>query len=278
MSKYAVVDKDTIKKEIIPYLSIAKRGLTGKFDLLSIVTAILYKLRTGCQWEYLPVCNFFDGEIPGYKTIFYHYRKWCRPGDREMMFSRLVRKYRHLPDFSLSHIDGSHTPAVRGGEGVGYQGRKKRKTTSSIYFTDRQGLPLAISEPRKGNHADLYRIKDSVDCIAFQPDRCGIPLDGIFNNADAGFDALSFRKTLDKYGIIANVCPNPRNGELSEEYLFDEVMYKERFAIERTNAWMDSFRSILCRFDTTLSSWKGWNYLAFAVVFLKKIHKSKKFR
>ncbi|MBD5331186.1 MAG: hypothetical protein HDS00_04715 [Bacteroides sp.] len=48
--------------------------------------------------------------------------------------------------------------------------------------------------------------------------------------------------------------------------------------IERTNAWMDSLRSILYRFDTTVSSWKGWNYLAFTVVFLKKIHKSKKFR
>ena len=74
---------------------------------------------------------------------------------------------------------------------------------------------------------------------------------------------------------LAIVCPNTRNGETSAEYLFDEVMYKERFVIECSNAWMDSFRSILCRFDTTVSSWKGWNYLAFAVVFLEKIHKSK---
>ena len=141
-----------------------------------------------------------------------------------------------------------------------YQGRKKRKTTNSIYFTDRQGLPLAMSEPQKGNHAGLYEIKESTDSIAFQLDRCGISLDDMFNNADAGVDARSFRQVLDKYGIIANVCPNTRNGEPSEEYLCDEVMYKERFVIERTNAWMDSFRSILCRFDT---SWKGWNHLAF---------------
>ena len=60
---------------------------------------------------------------------------------------------------SLSHIDGPHTPAVRGGDSVEYQGRKKRKTTNSIYFTDRPGLSLAMSEPQKGNHADLYRDK-----------------------------------------------------------------------------------------------------------------------
>ena len=197
----------------MPYLNIAKRGFISKFDLLSIVMAILFKLKTGCQWEHLPVCHFFEGEIPSYKTVFYHYRKWCKLGDWEKMFSRLGRKYLHFVDLSLSHIDGSHTPAVRGGESGEYQGRKKCKTTNSIYFTDRQGLPLAMSEPQKGNHTDLYEIKESVDSIAFQLDRCGISLDGIFNNADAGFDSRSFLQALDKNGIIANVCPNTRNGE-----------------------------------------------------------------
>lgn len=55
-------------------------------------------------------------------------------------------------------------------------------------------------------------------------------------------------------------------------------MYKESFVIERTNAWIDSFRSILCRFDTTISGWKGWSYLAFTVVSLKKFTNQKKFR
>lgn len=161
----------------MPYLTIAKRGFVSKYDLVSVVTAILYKLKTGCQWEQLPTSHFFDGEIPSYKTIFHHYRKWCRLGDWEKMFSRLVGKYRHLVDLSLTHIDGSHTPAIRGGESVEYQGRKKRKTTNAIYFTDRNGLPLAMSEPQKGNHADLYRIKDSVDGIAAQLNSCGISPD-----------------------------------------------------------------------------------------------------
>ena len=220
----------------MPYLSVAKRGFTSKFDMLSIFTAFLYKLKTGCQWEHLPVRHFFSREPHSYKTVFYHYRKWCKLWDWEVMFSRLIRKYRSLLDLSLSHIDGSHTPEVRVGECVEYQGRERRKTTNSIYFTDRQGLPLTMSEPQKGNHADQYPIKDSVDSIVIQLDRWGIALDGIFNNSDAGFDALAFRHALGKYGIITNVCLNLRNGEPAEEYLFDEIMYKERFTIERTNA------------------------------------------
>ena len=50
----------------------------------------------------------------------------------------------------------------------------------------------------------------------------------------------------------------------------------ERYSIERTNAWMDSFRTLLNRFDTTVSSWMAWNYLAFAVLLLKKISRKQK--
>ena len=53
-------------------------------------------------------------------------------------------------------------------------------------------------------------------------------------------------------------------------------MYKERWVVERTNAWMDGFKAIPVRFDTTISSWKSWNFLAFLVIFLKKIHNSQK--
>lgn len=278
MIKYAVLDKDTITEEIIPYLSTAKRGLVCKFCLCDVINAIFYKLKTGCQWENLPVKHLFEGDVPSYKTVFYHYRKWCKRAEWQKMFACLMSKYKHLFDLSVSHIDGSHTPAVRGGEKVKYQGRKKRRTTNALYFVDRQGLPLAMSEPQEGNHADLYDIETRVEEMASQMQSAGINLDGLFNNADAGFDGKSFRDALAKHGIVANVCPNPRNGNSSEDYLFDPELYQERWVIERTNAWMDSFRSILTRFDTTVSSWKGWNYLAFAVLLLRRAHRANKFR
>lgn len=275
MPKYTVLDKDTIKKEIMPYLSVAKRGYVSQGSLIEVVNAILHKLKSGCQWHQLPVGHLFGDVVLSWNAVYHHFRKWCRLGEWQTMFAALVRKYKDRLDMSVTHIDGSHTPALKGGENVEYQGRKKRKTTNSLYFCDRQGLPLAMSEPQKGNHADLYEIEQRVDELAEQIRECGLRTDGLFNNADAGFDAKSFRLTLESHEIIANVCPNRRN---IEDYLFDDELYKERFVIERTNAWMDGFRSILTRFDTTVSSWKGWNYLAFAVVFLKKIHKSQKFK
>ena len=71
---------------------------------------------------------------------------------------------------------------------------------------------------------------------------------------------------------------NKRRGKQRDNELLDELLYKERYSIERTNAWMDSYRSVLNRFDTTQTSWEGWNYIAFILIFLKKIRKREKSR
>ncbi len=59
-----------------------------------------------------------------------------------------------------------------------------------------------------------------------------------------------------------------------DEY-FDQDLYDERYAVERTNAWMGSYRSLLNRFDTTVESWKGFNYLEFMAIALKKNQKKR---
>ena len=98
-------------------------------------------------------------------------------------------------------------------------------------------------------------------------------------NTVAGFDSLELRDLCERKGIIANIVPNKRNGSNDEnDHYFNEKLYEERYSIERTNAWMDSFRSLLNRFDTTITSWKGFNFFAFILIGLKKFYKLKKSR
>ena len=168
---YTVFDKDTINSEIMLHLSTAKCGNITKSDLVEIINAILYKLRTGCQWKFLPVKELFTRKALSYNSVYHHYRKWCKAGEWKNLWLSLLDTYRHMLDMSSIDLDGSHATAIRGGEKCGYQGRKKRKTT---------------------------------------------------------------------------------------------------------NAWIDSFGTLLNRFDTTVSSWKSWNYIAFCVLFLGKIKKRTK--
>jgi len=102
-------------------------------------------------------------------------------------------------------------------------------------------------------------------------------LEGLFLNADAGFDSKDFRKSCGKKEINANICFIKRNGNSADrdEY-FDKELYDQLYMVERTNAWMDSYRSLLNRFDTTIENWKGFNYLAFIVIALIKFKNKNK--
>ena len=136
-----------------------------------------------------------------------------------------------------------------------------------------QGLPLAMSEPVAGNHNDIYDIEVQFEVVTATLERADIPVDGLFMNADAGFDSNDFRISYGKKEINANICFNRRNWNTDREEYFDKGLYAERYAVERMNAWMDSYRSLLNKFDTTMESWKGLNYLAFILIALKKFKK-----
>ena len=62
----------------------------------------------------------------------------------------------------------------------------KLPITNALYFADRQGLPLAISNPVAGNHHDLYNIENSLDELFQTLTLADNNLDGLFVNADAG--------------------------------------------------------------------------------------------
>lgn len=273
---YAVLDKDTIKNEILPHLSVAKRGFQSKSSLIEVINAILYKLKTGCQWEYLPVKELFSGKVLKYGAVFHHYNKWSKKGEWKSLWLQLLDKHRSELDMSSVDLDGSHTPAIRGGEEVGYQGRKKRKTTNALYLTDRKGLPLAMSVPKSGEHHDTHNIVAVMQNMMEGMAKANIRTDGLFLNADAGFDCAALRSVLKSYGIVSNICINKRNGTTNDSIVLDELLYRERYSIERTNAWMDSFRTILNRFDTTLRNWESWNYIAFSVMLLRKCARKRK--
>ena len=104
---------------------------------------------------------------------------------------------------------------------------------------------------------------------------CQISMEGLFLNVDAAFNCKSLRSFCNQYGIILNAADNPRNSsQLQEDDMyFDDLMYKERYKIERTNAWMDSYRSLLNRFDTTFASWNAWHHLYALVSWSKFLQK-----
>ena len=93
---------------------------------------------------------------------------------------------------------------------------------------------------------------------------------GLFLNADAGFDSKSLREFLESKEIIADIKPNPRNGEQPDVY-FDEELYKNRFKIEQANGWLDGYKGLIMRYEYLNVTWIGMLLLGFISKFLKKV-------
>lgn len=266
------VTKAQINRNIVPHLSKGKRGPKCKVELWRVVRAILYRMKTGIQWRELPIKSLFGRHAISWKSVYYYFSKWSGDGSMYLLWANLLRIYRSILDMSSVQLDGSQTIAKRGGESVGYQNRKKAKSTNQLFLTDRQGIPLACSDPVSGNHNDLFEIKECMSKIIGTLSAAGIDHKGLFMNGDAGFDAQELRSWCYKHEIIPNLDLNKRNSKDPDEhdYYFDNQLYKERFAVERTNAWLDGFKGLLVRYEVKARNWLSLHYLAFSVILLRK--------
>ena len=269
-----VLSKSIIEEWIVPHLSVGKRGAKPQVALSDVIAAILHRLKTGVQWRYLPLLQFFEPDVITWSGVYYYFNKWFKDGSFQNAWVAILQANKAHLDLSCLQLDGSHTIAKQGGEAVGYQGRKKANTTNALFFADKQGLPIAMAEPQAGNHNDVYEISSLFEQMCKLLEDAGISLKGVFMNADAGFDAEELRAVCADKEIEANIADNPRNTqELSEQYqYFDEQLYKERFVIERANAWLDGFKGLLVRYEKKLKSWMAQHWMAFCTLLLQKIN------
>ena len=49
------------------------------------------------------------------------------------------------------------------------------------------------------------------------------------------------------------------------------IFSSKRFVVERTNAWFDTFKTILIRLETKKSHWKALNIITFCIILIKQL-------
>lgn len=128
-------------------------------------------------------------------------------------------------------------------------------------MTDKLGIPSACLEAISGQHNDLFEIEKNVGKILATLVDANISYKGLFLNADAGFDSHNLRSLLSQYATHANIDNNKRNKKEDTEYgyLLDDELYRERFVIERTNAWIDGLK--ICSLGMRQMPSTGWDYI-----------------
>ena len=271
------ITKEQFEQHIRPFITTARRGYECQIDLYKVFNYILYRYHTGCQWLSLPIQP--DVHDPSRREISpdavaYHHRKWSRDGSYERIWQGSIRTIIDDLDLSVLNQDGSHAIAKKGGESVAYQRRKRANTTNILPFTERNGYIVASTELVAGNHNDAWNLKEHLQTAIKQMKQIGLKVAGAYFNADPGFDTKDARKTCFNHDIVPNIKENKRNRKRAKrgpKRLFDEAVYKDRFASERSFAWIDKFRGLLVRFDREDANFLGGHHIAFAMINLRHV-------
>jgi len=106
-------------------------GKKRKHDKRSLINAVFYLTKTGCQWRFLP-SNF-----PPWKTVYSFYMRAKSRGIWGKMMRFLVKESRvrmgRNPDPSYSLIDSQSIKTTNKSEARGIDGGKKNKRSQETY-------------------------------------------------------------------------------------------------------------------------------------------------
>jgi len=114
-------------EKIIEFFPVGNKGSVHK---RSLVEAVLYLVKTGCQWRQIP------HDYPNWSTVKSFYYRSIEKGIWEKVMAFLVKETRvnagrsENPSYAL--IDSQSVKTTADAKNRGYDGGKKRKAESDI--------------------------------------------------------------------------------------------------------------------------------------------------
>lgn len=229
-----------------------------KNPLREIMNAILYLIKTGCQWRMLPK------DFPPHDTVYYYFRKWKNKGIFEDIMDTLREKVRlsmgreETPSLGIldsrSVKTSHHVDSDRG-----IDGNKKIKGRKQQTVVDTLGFPMAIAIHEANIH-DSVGAESVVKVLADRFPRLKKIL------ADGGYrgEALS-DKVMKTLGCELSIVLSPN--ESSKKF----SVIPKRWIVERSFAWIENFRRVALDYEFFSQSSLAMLQIAFSAIMLKKL-------
>lgn len=202
-----------------------------KHNLRTIWNAIMYLVKTGCQWRMLP------NDFPKWELVYYYYRKWANAEDFDLLLSKIREKVRlkrgQKSEPSLGIMDSQSVKWGNNRSLNGFDGNKKVKGIKRHVIVDKNGFLLAIM-------VTVANVHDSkaVELLMRTLSYFLIPIKVIL--ADGGYRGEVIEQVKNRLGYLINVVM--RNDEKKTKF----KPISKRWIVERTFSWLDNDRR-LCR-------------------------------
>ena len=236
---------------------VAKTGRPS-YSNIELLPGILKVLRSGMRWRDLDHRHFPSGV-----THWRRLRFWGLKFGLKITWEEILQRLHKLNKLNLNiaSIDGSLIQSFGFSDTTGYSGKYKKTGTKISTLVDFLGTPFNVVFASGNTHDMPLAIPTIINNTVGKP---GIIL------ADKGYDSDKLRLRLKESGINPNIAVRNIKGRKTN-INYNIPLGKMRFKIERTNAWIKSFRRLHFRFDTTFASFQALTYLALIVICLRKL-------
>ncbi len=197
-----------------------------KYALREVINAILYMVKTGCQWRLLPA------DFPKWQMVFYYFNTWKKQGVWKQLHDEIVKRTRLKAGRKAYPTAGIiDSQSVKGtlvsSQSSGYDAGKKIKGIKRHIVVDTIGLVLAVVihsasvQDRGGAVFAIERMKQKWKSIKL-----------VF--ADGGYTGELIKAIKGQFRITLEIIKR------NEQHAFK--ILPKRWIVERTFAWIDTNR------------------------------------
>lgn len=252
-------------KRLLPKPSTkGSRGRPQEWPPREIINAILYLLRTGCQWRMLP------HDLPPWQTVYYHKSKWRQSGLWEKVNQVLREQVRQeagreaTPSAGIVDAQSVKTTLVKGVRG--YDAGKKVNGRKRHIVVDTLGLLLLVLvttgnvQDKPGGKQLLTQLRQRLQLPRLQ-----------LLWADGGYRGQPFADWVKAtFGWIWEVVK--RNDDVSGFHVLPR-----RWVVERTFGWLNNYRRLSKDYEELPLTSETFIYLSMSHIMLRRLAKTNHF-
>lgn len=241
-----------------------RHGGRPRIDWRSAINGIIFRLRSGCQWNKLPM-HFGDDS-----SVHRWFQRWSRNGIFEKIWALLVEECDELGAvyWKWQAADGMLGKARFGGDKVGKNPTDRGKPgTKKSVLVEGDGGPLG-AVIAGANIVDQQLLAATIEAVVVdRPDPKEVEQ---HLSLDKGYDNPTGHEVVEKFGYIGHIRPIRED---RREKRLPGRRKARRWVVERTLAWLSKCRAILVRYDKHGFNYLGLIQLACALLWYRRLHR-----